>query len=49
MILLACVRPREQARLLRDVIRMVAMPVFGGLFPGRFIEATADGKIVSFK
>ncbi len=48
MIFLPSVRPRVQARILRDVIRLVAMPVFKGTFPGRFIEAASDGRIVSF-
>jgi predicted nuclease of predicted toxin-antitoxin system len=49
MILLPSLPPRRQSRLLRDVITKVAIPVFNGSFPGIFIEAGSDGRIVSFK
>jgi predicted nuclease of predicted toxin-antitoxin system len=49
MILLPAVKPRAQARLLRDIITKVAMPIFHGSFPSRFIEGLSDGSIVSFR
>ena len=48
MIFLPSVRPTAQRRLLREIIERVAMPIFGGVFPGRFIQAEPNGIIISF-
>ena len=49
MIFVPAVQPREQASLLRVALREVASKVFNDHFSNIFIEATEDGRVVSFE